>query len=134
MKTKEVKLFGIEFTMDPQKTIWNLQDEDSYVSIKLPETMEEVLESIKNNQEFNFYKSLDIDNIHREILAPHPSTHAFWTKSVVRTSLRIVLDSWLSDPKCQFYKKQPMKVDNVNLQDYDKLMAESQAGSLRRAP
>ena len=63
--------------------------------------MEEVLESSKNNRKFNFYKSLDIDNISAEILALHPS---------------ITLDRWLSDPNGQFYKKQTMKVDDVNLQ------------------
>ena len=29
-KPKEVKLFGIEFTMDPQKTLWNQRNEENY--------------------------------------------------------------------------------------------------------
>ena len=54
----------------------------------------------------------------------HPSVHAFWTKNIEKASLRKVLDRWFTDPTGQFYTKQPMKVDDVNLQFYCKMMTE----------
>ena len=57
---------------------------------------------MKNNPEFNFYKSLDIANINAEVLVLQPSVHAFWTKNVVKTSLKKVLDRWLHDANGQF--------------------------------
>ena len=53
--------------MDPQKVIWNNRTLDNYRGIELPETKASVMESAKNNVEFNFYKSLEIDNINAEI-------------------------------------------------------------------
>ena len=82
------------------------------------------MESLKNNPQFNFYKSLGIDNINAEILSLLPSVYAFWTKNAVENLLRKVLDSWLHDPTGQFYTKEPMKVDDVNLQNYYQVMAE----------
>ena len=81
------------------------------------------MESLKKIVEFNFYKSLDNDNINAEILALHADVHAFWTRQPVKNTLRKVIDSWCHDPTCQFYTKQPMKVDDVNLQYYYRMMA-----------
>ena len=58
-RQKEVKLFGMEYTMDAQKIIWNNRTLDNYKGIELHKTKEGVMESLKNNGEFNFYKSLD---------------------------------------------------------------------------
>ena len=86
--------------------------------------MEGVMMSMTNNKEFNFYKSLDIDNINIEILAFHTSVHAFWTKQSVRSTFQKVLDTWCPDQTGQFYTKQPMKVNDVNLKSYYKVMVE----------
>ena len=110
--------------MDSQKIISNNRTLDNYEGIELPKTKEGVMESLKNNVEFNFYKSLDIDNIKDEMLALHPAVHAFWTRQYVKNTLRKVIDSWCHDPTCQFYTKQPMKVNDVNLQYYYRMMAE----------
>ena len=72
-----MKLFGIEYTMNPYKVVWKKRNKENYDSIALPKT---------NNEEFNFYKSLDIDNMNAEILALHPSVHAFWTKQSVKST------------------------------------------------
>ena len=37
-RPKEVKLFGLEYKMDPQKGIWNNRTLDNYRGIELPET------------------------------------------------------------------------------------------------
>ena len=42
-KQNEIKLFGIEYTMDPQKVIWNNRNEDNYAGISLPKTIKEVM-------------------------------------------------------------------------------------------
>ena len=76
------------------------------------------MESMKINKEFNFYKSLEINNINAEILGLHPSVHAFWTKQTVKSSFMKVLNCWgpvkqVSSPQtCQL-----MKVDDLNLQN-----------------
>ena len=36
------KLFGMEYTMDPQKVIWNNRTLDNYEGIELPKTEENV--------------------------------------------------------------------------------------------
>ena len=38
LKQNEVKLFGIEYTMDPQKVFWTKRNEDNYEGIALPKT------------------------------------------------------------------------------------------------
>ena len=43
-------------------------NEDNYEGIVLPDTIEGIMELFQNNPVFNFYKSLDIDNINAEIL------------------------------------------------------------------
>ena len=35
-----------------------------------------------------------------------------------------MIDSWCPDPTSQFYTKQPMKVDDVNLMHYYRMMTE----------
>ena len=74
--------------------------------IELPPTIEGVMESFKNNPEFDFYKSLEIDNINAEILALHPSEHVFLPKNAAKNSLRKVPGRWLSHPTRQFYTKE----------------------------
>ena len=78
--------------MNPQKVIWNKRSEGNYEGIFLPKTIAGVMNSLKNFPEFNFYKSLDIDNVNTGVLALHPSVHSFWTRNAVGSSLRKVLD------------------------------------------
>ena len=44
-KQKEVKLFGMEYTIDSQKVIWNNRTIDNYEGIALPRTKKGVMES-----------------------------------------------------------------------------------------
>ena len=62
------------------KVIWSGGNEDNYIGIELPSTIEGVMQSFKNNPEFNFYKALEIDNINADILALHQSVRAFGQK------------------------------------------------------
>ena len=48
----------------------------------------------------------------------------FWTKQSVRSTLQKVLDSWCHDQMGQFYTKQLMTVDDVNMQNCYTVMAE----------
>ena len=77
--SSKVKLNYLELSIlwTLKNVVWTKRSENPYVGITLPKTTEEIIESLKNNSELNFYKSLDIDNINAEILALHPSVYAF---------------------------------------------------------
>ena len=61
-----------------RKTIWLKRSHDNFDGIRIPKPMEELLKTMEEGVQFDFLKSLEIENINKEILALHPSMHTFW--------------------------------------------------------
>ena len=67
-----------------------------------------------NNVQFDFLKSMEIENINKEILALRPSVHANWGKGEMHKRLKHLYKNCCDDPRMQFHQRLPMKVDNLN--------------------
>ena len=74
----EISLFGLQFTKDEQLSFWHSRTEETWRKKTMPLMIEGYIKLNDNKTQFNFLRSLDIENINREFVNLHPSTHEFW--------------------------------------------------------
>ena len=90
---REVFVFGIKFSDDSSAANWASRSMDTYPTIALPETFEE-LQKIPVNKIYNFLMSLDRTSIDKEIERLGVEALMFWELPKVEIALNELCQNW----------------------------------------
>ena len=104
LEPRDIALFGLQFTEDEQIGNWISRTNGRYKAKDIPKTSHGMMDINRQKVQFNFLKSLEINNINMEVEQLHPCTHEFWEEDNVRKSLLDFLVGWSRNPKAYVKK------------------------------
>ena len=106
----EISLFGLQFTKDEQLSFWHSRTEETWRKKTMPLMIEGYIKLKDNKTQFNFLRSLDIENINSEFVNLHPSTHEFWEDETIKKEFSEFLGTFAKHKKA--YNKMTTKEQN----------------------